>query len=249
MSSTPWLIRPSGAAARRLQLVCLPYAGGSANAFLPWQPLLAPDIGLCAVQPPGRGARFGEAPYTTLPALVAALAEVLRQHVAPPYALFGHSLGSLVAFELARHCRAHGLPPPQQLIVSAGSAPMQRTPRRLHELDDDALIAALRDYNGAPPSALEHRELMELMLPTIRADFALLADYRYRKEAPLALPITVFAGKDDAHAPADSLTGWQECSSQPVACHWFDGDHFFLHAHGAAVVERINALVAPRGYA
>lgn len=235
---------------RRLQLFCFPYAGGSASGFLPWRTGLAADVELCAVQLPGRGARLAEPPLRDLDGLLAALASVIREQARPPFAFFGHSLGALVAFELTRRLRRARLPMPERLIVSAASAPPCRGPsRRLHELDDDALLQALRDYNGSPPEALAHRELMELLLPAIRADFALLHDYRYGAEAALNLPITVLAGRRDTHVPAGSLEGWQECSTVPVRQRWFEGDHFFLHTEIHSVLTVVNAELATIGAA
>ena len=242
MHAPSWLLKPPSGSAHRLQLWCFPYAGGSASPYLQWQTGLAQDVEVCAVQLPGRGARLHEPPLRSLDTLVQALAEVVRAQARPPFAFFGHSLGGLVAFELARHCRRLGLPLPRQLFVSASGAPSTRThTRRLHELDDEGLIAALRDYNGTPPAALEHRELMELLLPAIRADFEMLAGYRYRAEAPLDLPITVLAGMQDRHVDTQALSRWQECSTQPCRQHRFEGDHFFIHAQGKAVVALLNA--------
>lgn len=245
MHGTPWLIRLPGGP-RRLQLFCFPYAGGSASGFLPWQTRLAPATEVCAVQLPGRGPRISEPPMQDLEGLLDALASVISQFARAPFAFFGHSLGGLLAFELTRRLRRASLPMPQRLIVSATRAPRCRgTSRRLHELDDDALLQALGDYNGTPPEALAHRELMELLLPAIRADFALLHSYRYDAEAALAIPITVLAGRRDDHVPAESLHGWQECSSVPVRQHWFEGDHFFVQTDIDAVMAVLNAELAP----
>lgn len=231
-----------------MQLFCFPYAGGSASGFLPWRTGLAPDIELCAVQLPGRGPRLAEPAMRELDGLLDALASVIRDHARPPFAFFGHSLGALLAFELTRRLRRARLSMPERLIVSAACAPPCRgTSRRLHELDDDALLQALRDYNGTPPEALAHRELMELLLPAIRADFSLLHDYRYAAEAALPLPITVLAGRRDSHVPAESLHRWQECSTVPVRQAWFEGDHFFLHTHLHAVLAVVHAELAAIG--
>lgn len=185
-----------------------------------------------------------------LDGVLEALTSVIRDHARPPFAFFGHSLGALLAFELTLRLRRAGLAMPERLIVSAACAPPCRgTLRRLHELDDDALLQALRDYNGTPPEALAHRELMKLLLPAIRADFQLLHNYRYGAEAALDLPITVLAGRRDTHVPAASLEGWQECSTAPVRRQWFEGDHFFLHTEAHSVLSVLNADLATIGAA
>ncbi len=149
---------------------------------------------------------------------------------AGPFAFYGHSLGSLIAFELARHCRRHKLPMPVHLIVSGCNAPPLRgKSKRLHELPDDQLIEKLRDYNGTPREILDNRDLMRLLLPAVRADFALGADYHYEAEAPLPIPLTALSGKNDKHVEAGDLRAWQKETSVAYREHWFDGDHFFIN--------------------
>ena len=247
MQPTPWLIRQADPA-RRLRLFCFPYSGGNAVSFASWQRELDPAIEVCAVQLPGRGARFREKPCTSFAALVEALADVIRQQDEDedrlPFVFFGHSLGSLVAFELARHCRRHGLPMPAHLFASGCNSPpfkSKNRARRLHELPDDELIDALRDFNGTPQEILENRELMGLVLPAIRGDFALGADYHYQPEAPLDIPITVLTGREDKHVQADGLEGWKHETTRECRLHCFDGDHFFIGAERDAVLECLSA--------
>lgn len=228
--------------AGRLRLFCFPYAGGSATAFSPWSTHLPAWVDLVGVQLPGRGVRLAEPPFTDIEALLDALAPVIEVEGQTPYAFFGHSLGGLLAFGLARQLRRRGAPLPVHLFVSASSAPHLRLAMPpLHLLDDDALLNALRDYNGTPPEALAHRELMALLLPAIRADFALRASYRHREDAPLATPITVFAGARDPHVSPEQSDGWRECTTARCALHRLDGDHFFLHAHAASIANTITA--------
>ncbi len=240
MNTSSWLIHQPGGP-RRFRLYCFSYAGGSATSFIPWQAALDPAIEICAVQLPGRGPRLTEPPLRSFPLLVETLARVIARQDPLPFAFFGHSLGGLLAFELARYCQHLHLPMPEHLFVSATSAPQCRPPsRRLHELDDDALIAALKDYNGTPPAALAHRELMELLLPAIRADFALVADYQYQPGPLLPIPITVLAGKRDKHVAPEQLPRWQEETSEACRLHWFEGDHFFIHADRQAVLDCVG---------
>jgi medium-chain acyl-[acyl-carrier-protein] hydrolase len=188
---------------------------------------------------------MAEPPMREFEALVDALTDVIRREVQPPYAFFGHSMGGLLAFEVTRRCQQLDLPLPLHIIVSASSAPPSRgAPKRLHELDDDALIEALREYNGTPPEALAHRELMGMMLPVIRADFALLAGYRYEPGPALPVPITVLAGTQDKHVSLESLERWQECTELPCRRHEFEGGHFYIQHQTEAVVALVNNMLS-----
>ncbi len=237
MTPSPWL-QGAPQAAPRLRLYCFSYAGGSAHAYASWQAALGPEIEVAAVQLPGRGARMREAPYTSMAALVPALAQhVLLRQDRTPFAFFGHSMGALVALELARFCARHQLSMPERLIVSGATAPQRRgAPRMLHALDDEALIDALRDYDGSPPEVLAHRELMELLLPMIRADFALIENYVYRPGRLLEVPVTVFVGENDGHAALEHASDWQKETSGPCNVHPFPGGHFFINSARDAVL-------------
>jgi len=229
MHPTPWLLRQPSPQ-RRVRLYCFCYAGGNARAFAPWQDEVDPAIEICAVQLPGRGARWHEAPFTSLQALVKELAPVIARHDDLPFAFFGHSLGGLLAFELARWCKLHWLRLPEHVFVSGCDAPQHRSPPdALHLLPDEALAQALRNYNGTPPEVLANRELLALVLPAVRADFALCAEYRYRPGLPLTMPVTVLAGRQDTHVTPEQLAGWSRETLASCQVHWFDGDHFFIH--------------------
>lgn len=243
MMATPWLVRRPGPAGR-LRLYCFSYAGGSAATFSEWQPVLGPDIEVCAIQLPGRGARLAEAAITSLPDLVQMIAAVTSSQGNGPFAFFGHSLGGLLAFETARYCKLHRLPMPQHLIVSGSAAPRQRdTSRQLHLLGDQELIDELRKYNGTPPAVLENRELMELLLPMIRADFSLVERYRYRAGALLDMPIAVLAGRADPHVSPAQAQGWASETTAGARVHWVDGDHFFVNAKRTAVLDCVREVL------
>lgn len=240
-----WLVRQPGAQ-RRMRLFCFSYAGGSAASYYAWQAKLGPAIEVCAIQLPGRGARLDELPLRSLALLVEMLAQVIAGEDELPFAFFGHSLGGLLAFELARHCQRRGRAMPERLFVSGCAAPRRRGPsRRLHELGDADLIAALRQYNGAPAAVLDEPELMALMLPTVRADFALAADYAYRGGEPLALPISVYGGEHDPHVRFEDLALWQDETNEAIGLHRFPGDHFFIQSATDAVLAHLRAQLTP----
>ncbi len=244
MISTPWLVRRAGPA-RPFRLYCFSYAGGGASVFSAWHHGCGPEVELCAVQLPGREERMGEACVTAFAPLVRTLAQQIAFQGVQRFAFFGHSLGALLAFEVARYCALHYLPGPQQLIVSGCGAPRLRArSRNLHQLDDDGLIDQLRAYSGTLPEVLEHAELMSLLLPIVRADFALAHDYAYRTGPRLAIPITVLAGRQDEHVSAAQAEGWSAETSAGCQVHWFDGGHMFINSHGPAVRSAVaGALV------
>lgn len=241
MQTTPWLVRQPGAG-RRLRLYCFAYAGGSARMYQSWQALVPPELEICAVELPGRAARFHEAPYESLHPLVDALSEVLEVDSSLPYAFFGHSLGGLLAFELARRRQVQGRSLPEQLFVSASAAPRQRTAARrpLSLMDDESLLAELKRYNGTPPEVLANRELMSLYLPTLRADFGLVDGFVYRPGPQLAMPISVFCGTADHHVNGTGIEEWAQETRAGCTFDWFEGDHFFIHAQRQAVLERVQ---------
>lgn len=241
--TTPWIVRRPGPQ-RRLRLYCFAYAGGSAAAFESWQAAFDPAIEVCAIQLPGRGARFNEVPLTDMASVVTAVAEAILAQDRQPFALFGHSLGALLAFELTRYLKQRYLPMPVHLFVSACAAPQYRSvPRNLHLLPDDDFIAELRDYDGTPPQVLAHEELMRLVLPTVRADFLLAETYRYRASLRLNTPMTVFAGRQDARVSDEQVSGWQKEVSPGIEVQWCEGGHFFIHQGRDAVTARINAVL------
>ena len=238
--TSSWFVRQSGAQ-RRLRLYCFCYAGGNALSFIPWQALLDPVIEVCAIQLPGRGVRMAEPPYTSLPLLIEAIADAIGHQSKMPFAFFGHSLGALLAFELARYCKRNYLPMPEHLFVSGCDAPQYRDPPKgLHKLSDDALIDTLKDYDGTPPEILANRELMALVLPTIRADFSLVENYVYRVSPPLSMPITVLAGKQDERTSLDQVEGWAKESVNTCDIQWFKGNHFFINTERDEVVQCVN---------
>lgn len=244
MHTTPWLIR-TPSPQRRMRLFCFSYAGGNAFNYVRWQDALDPAIEVCAVQLPGRGARIAETPINSLPILLRALAPEIAKLDDLPSAFFGHSVGAIVAFELARYLRLHGMQLPMHLFVSGCQAPQFRSPsRQLHTFSDDAFIEVLRQYEGTPPEVLESRELISLLLPTIRADFALAENYRYRYAPLLPMPVSAFAGTNDDNKAPGQVDGWQKETSHACKITWFEGGHFFLNSQRDAVLKQINDELA-----
>ncbi|MDQ1835474.1 thioesterase II family protein [Massilia scottii] len=239
MNHSPWLVtRPRER--RPFRLYCFSYAGGSASAYMPWQSLIDPSVQICGVQLPGREGRMEELPWTSMTAIVKAIADVISVQDPAPFALFGHSLGGFIAFEVARELRRRQACAPSHLFLSGCVAPQCLTSSRLHELSDNDLIDALREYNGTPEEILGNRPLMAFLLPTIRADSVLFAGYRFEAGPPLDMSMSIFAGKADPRVPVASAKAWSAHVCGDVDLCVFDGDHFFIRSESVKVVNRIS---------
>lgn len=225
-----WISFRKPAPETRLRLFCFPYAGAGALIFRTWSDALPADVDVCPVQLPGRGTRLMERPFTNLSTLVEALAPALVPLLDRPFAFFGHSLGALVGFELARQVRRQYGVHPVRLFISACRAPQipQRGPP-IHTLPEKEFLAELRRLNGTPSELLNHQELMEIMLPLLRADFALFETYVYSTEPPLSCPISAFGGLQDHRVRDTDLEAWRTQTSGFFSSQMFPGDHFFLN--------------------
>jgi medium-chain acyl-[acyl-carrier-protein] hydrolase len=212
----------------RLRLFCFPYAGTGASIFRTWPDGLPADVEVCPVQFPGRGTRLMETPFTQLSHLVQALAQALVPLLDKPFAFFGHSMGALVGFELARQLRRQSGVQPVRLFVSAARAPqIPHRDRPIHALPEGEFLAELRRLNGIPEKVLEEAELMQIMLPVLRADFAVYETYVYSTEPPLHCPISTFGGLQDQRVSRGDLEAWREQTNGSFSLRMFPGDHFF----------------------
>ncbi|MFD2762817.1 thioesterase II family protein [Micromonospora eburnea] len=222
------------------RLFCLPYAGGGAAVYRAWQEAAPAGVQVLALEPPGRGTRLREAPFRRVAPLIRSLADALTDALDRPYALFGHSMGGLLAFELARALRRRPVRQPAHVFVSAAASPGTAPTRPLlHCATDDEIRRRLAELGGTPPGLLDNVELMELMLPVLRADFAVLETYEYRSEAPLSVPLTVLGGRADRIVPPKALGGWQRHTSAGSRLCLFPGDHFFLHGATADLMSTV----------
>lgn len=194
-----------------------------------------------AVELPGRGRRLLEAPFTRAEPLVAALADVLEPLTQQPYALFGHSMGALLAFELAHELRCRERSAPRRLFVSGRRAPYLPPARRgLHLLPDAELLDEVRGMDGTPQEVFAEPELVQLLLPALRADFALCDAYAYVPRPPLDCPITALGGSADPGVPPDTLDGWRAHTTAEYRQHVLPGGHFYLQ-DAASTVARLIA--------
>lgn len=245
MLESPWIdyARPNSGAV--LRLFCFPHAGGGAGGYRDWVVGLAPEIEVLPVQLPGRETRFFERPYTTIEPLVAALSEALRPYLDKPFTFFGHSLGALIAFELTRKLRDVGFAPVHLFVSGYGAPHLARKLPPMHHLTEAQFVDMLQELNTMPTAVLENEELLALLLPLLRADFAIYEQYRFQEADPLNCPITVLGGKADTLVPPEMMRPWTRHTTQPGEVHLFAGGHFYLPEEQTAVwqIIRQNCLV------
>jgi surfactin synthase thioesterase subunit len=236
----PEIVRLKPNPRARLRLFCFPYAGGGSMVFRTWAADLPSQIEVCSVRLPGREGLLREPPVTELAGIVQALALALQPLIGSPYAFFGHSMGALISFELTRRLRRQGDRMPEHLFIAAHRAPQLPDPHPpIHQLASPEFVEQLRRLKGTPEAVLQHAELMELMLPALRADFAVCETYVYTAEPPLSCPISAFAGLEDWKANLAELGAWREQTVNTFTLHTFPGDHFFLSSARLALLRAI----------
>lgn len=237
-------VRPvSGSAIR---LFCFGYAGGSASAFRRWRQLLPPSVDVWAVQLPGHETRRREPHAAEMAQLVRGFVDEAGPELRGPFALFGHSFGAVVAFEVARQLRRAGRPLPAHLLLSGHDAP--QLPALLSPISQAPtaeLIGRLRLLGGTPPEVLDNEALLEVLLPVLRGDFAILERHQFVPEPPLPVPLTVFSGAEDPGFPPDRVDAWREHALPFRRPEILPGGHFFLRTHEEELVARIARILRP----
>ncbi|KOU18772.1 thioesterase II family protein [Streptomyces sp. WM6368] len=236
-----WLRRFHPAEDAPVRLFCFPHAGGSASYYFPMSRALSPDADVLAVQYPGRQDRRHEACIDDLRELADRVVAELRPWCDRPVALFGHSLGASLAFEVALRLQEAGDPAPVALFASGRRAPSHHRENQLvHLAPDDRLLAEIKALSGTDPAVLADDELLRSVLPAIRGDYKAAETYRYRPGPALACPITVLTGDIDPAVTAEEAAGWADHTGGPFALHRFAGGHFYLNQHGSEVIDLIR---------
>lgn len=225
----------------KINLFCFPYAGGSAAIFSPWKQLLHPSIELKAVELSGRGKRMHESLYKDVPAMIDDVFQAIKDDVGnAPYALYGHSMGAMIAYELAHKIRENNLPSPLQVFVSGRYAPQIKTSGKNYNLmTDEEFKNEVMGLGGTPREFFEYPELLELFMPLLKNDFRLAeTEIRDTTIMPLNDAITVLLGKED-DLTAEECDGWKKHTKQLCTIYHFEGGHFFLHDHTEQLVRII----------
>jgi surfactin synthase thioesterase subunit len=225
VGSALWRLSSASEAPR---LLCLHHAGGNGAFYLSWAADLAETCEVWTVNLPGRRGRVLEPLVTDLDILVAELADAAEVLLDRPLAIFGHSMGALLAYEVARELRRRGCPPLSALVVSACRAAHLRTELKGVPRGNAELTGLLRSWGGTPPELLKDEEFLDLVLPPFRADLLLCDAYRYQPGTPLDTPLTALAGADDEVAPVRDVAAWSAYSTRWRGIHVLPGGHFYL---------------------
>lgn len=226
------------------RLFCFSYAGGTSELFRQWQTGLADVCLICPAELPGRGSRMDEPFALSLMQAARQAANAIFPYTTSPYYIFGHSLGSVLALETTRVLQEGGVPLPLGLIVSGRYPPYLPDKRKkLHNMPDEALIDEMRRLGGTPEEILQQRELLDMMLPIVRADFRLLETHKSLRTPCLHVPIHVFCGREDEDSPLELLAQWQDATDTPCSIDFFDGGHFYINESRDQLLRRLRQLI------
>lgn len=238
---------PAPDAAHRL--VCFPHAGGSASYYRPMATALSPSVDVVAVQYPGRQDRRNEPLVDDIGTLADQVHEVLRGWDDRPLTFFGHSMGALVAFEVARRFEdeASG---PVRLFASGRRAPSRYRDENVHRRDDNGIIAEVKSMSGTDDRLLGDEELIRMILPALRGDYRAVETYRSAPGATVGCPVTALVGDSDPKTSIDEARDWEKHTTADFDLHVFSGGHFYLNSRSAEVLkvleEHFTARTAPR---
>ena len=239
-NSNRWFVCLRDDLAAKTRLFFFPYAGGGPPAFGRWAVEFPSNMEVWTAHYPGRGSRYNEPPIKEFDILLDELYKTIRPLLNKPFAFFGHSMGGLIAFELARKLRQQNLSLPQTLFISACAAPQILNPHPpIHTLPNREFIKSLQSLNDIPAEILNNAELMQLILPSLRADFEAVENYQYTSnEPPLTCPIIAFGGHDDPRVSREQLEGWA-VHTNDFRSRYFPGDHFFINTARKSVIDSI----------
>ena len=228
----------------RLKLFCFPYAGGGVAPFYAWIKHIYPEIELLRVQLPGRETRLREAAFVDFSRLVETLSAELLPWMDSPFAFFGHSMGALIAFETIIKLREMNGPMPTHLFISSFRAPHIPDPDPISpDLPNDQFVERLLQYEGMPQAILDNNELMELILPILRADFRVIDSYRFKQREPIDCPITLFGSMGDPKISKYEMEAWSNHTTAKFSSHYFHGGHFYIHESYPEVIGLIKQHV------
>jgi medium-chain acyl-[acyl-carrier-protein] hydrolase len=244
-STDRWVERSISTSPPQLRLFCFPYAGGGAAIFRNWADELAPNLEVCAIQLPGRERRFSEPALRRLNEAVEILVPVLRPYLDLPFVFFGHSMGALIAYEVARGILKTVGAEPRALFVSGRWAPhLPSRKRNLHGLPQDELIAEVKALNGTPLEVFQHEELVELLTPILRSDLELVETYTEAGGPVLSCPVIAMGGRQDPDVTPDDLAAWRKVTTGMFKTMLFQGDHFYINGERASLLQAMRRELA-----
>ena len=240
-ATTPWVLCPRPNPNAHLRLFCFPYAGAGAGIFHHWAQYLPATVEVCPIQLPGRGSRLLETAFRDLSLLVKAAGEALLPYLDKRFSFFGHSMGATIGFELARLLSTEHSIEPAHLFVSGRRAPQLIDDEpTTYDLAEPEFLKELRRLNGTPKDVLDHPELMQLLLPALRADFEMIQTYAYVPGRPLDCSITAFGGLDDKNVTREQIEAWRQQTTARFWCEMFAGDHFFIHEAQTRLLQSLS---------
>lgn len=245
ITTSSWLVIPRPNPQAKLRLFCFPYAGAGPVVYRAWVDDLPSQVELVSLLYPGRESRLREPAYVSIQPLLSALMAEILPYLDQPFAFYGHSLGALIAFELARGLRRQQAPQPQHMFLSSRRS--LHLPERfpaIHVLSDDSFARAIQErYNGIPAVIQQDPELMALFLPILKADFSILETYQYEPEPAFNFPLSIYGGTQDQHALEEELAAWKFHTTRSCTVQMFPGDHFFIQSQRAALLAAISQVL------
>jgi medium-chain acyl-[acyl-carrier-protein] hydrolase len=221
-------------------MYCLPHAGGGASAYHSWGAEIADFIEVCLIQLPGREWRLDEPAVADSEELADVLTAQITAHADRPYVLFGHSMGGRLAYEIALRTERAGVRSPLCVVASAFYAPTlpNRSPL-LSDLPEDQLVANLVSYGGLPSDFATNQDFLRFLLPTVRADLAVVESFGLAEPGGLSCPVSVFAGDDDEYVAREDVLAWQDATTGRCTVRFLPGGHFFLRENSASVLAAV----------
>lgn len=239
-----WFIKLRNTTQAKIRIFLFHYAGGSASAFHGWEKYFRPDIDVFAVQAPGRDSRFSESPISDMGVMTDCLLNEINHYLDIPCVFVGHSMGGLIAYELARKLESMERGSILHLVLSAVRAPFLPDVRpSIYNLPYEEIIEALKDYSKTSNEVLENPDVMQLFIPMLRADFSVGDTFKFHSHPKLKCRVSLFSGMNDDFVPIVDAKAWHSLVDCPIRYIDFEGGHFFIHDEQDKFVAALREIV------
>ncbi|MFF9351272.1 thioesterase II family protein [Streptomyces sp. NPDC014734] len=245
--NSAWIRRFHPAPESGVRLLCLPHAGGSAPFYFPMSRALSPAVDVLCLQYPGRQDRRQDPGIDNIPDYADAIVAELKPWLDVPTAFFGHSMGAVLAYEVALRLERDGLPGPIALFASGRRAPSRYREENVHRRDDDGIVKEMQLLSGTDSRILGDEEILRMVLPAIRSDYTAVETYRSEAGAAVSAPITVFTGDSDPRTSLEEAEAWRAHTTAEFDIRVFPGGHFFLANHADEIIEIISKSISGAG--